>query len=138
MIEFENPTAYYYAYYKHVENTANREPEPVSNDQIFQWKRQCEAEIAKRGLQFHDMGHGWTVFPFGMKQFDNGDDKLPEEYRQYMALVGGERKLKNGRPHLTNICMSNPAARKRIVDSAVEYAKTGENVTYLHVALADG
>ena len=41
MIEFENPTAYYNAYYNHNNNTANREPEPVTNDTIFQWKRQC-------------------------------------------------------------------------------------------------
>ena len=138
MLEFDVPDCYYRHYYDHEANTKNRPKESIDYDTALQWKRQCESEIAKRGLQFHDMGHGWTVFPFGMKQFDNGDDKLPEEYRQYMALVGGERKLKNGRPHLTNICMSNPAARKRIVDSAVEYAKTGENVTYLHVALADG
>ena len=82
MIEFENPTAYYYSYYNHTENTANREKEPVTNEQIFQWKRQCEAEIAKRGLQFHDMGHGWTAEAFDIKS--NGcwstttDDMVPE------------------------------------------------------------
>ena len=138
MLEFDVPTAYYDHYYDHEANQTNRQKESVNSDTVLQWKRQCETEMAKRGLQFHDMGHGWTVFPFGMKQFENGDDKLPEEYRQYMALVGGERKLKNGRPHLTNICMSNPGARKRIVDAAVEYANLGRNLGYLNIALADG
>ena len=137
MIEFDVPDAYYSHYYDHEANPT-REKESTNYDTVLQWKRQCEVEIKKRGMMFHDMGHGWTVFPFGMKQFDNGDDKLPEEFRQYMALVGGERKLKNGRPHLTNICMSNPNARKRIIDAAVEYASLGTNVDYLHIGVADG
>ena len=138
MLEFDVPTAYYDHYYDHEANRTNRPKESVDSDTVLQWKRQCETEMAKRGLEFHDMGHGWTVFPFGMKQFENGDDKLPEEFRQYMALVNGERKLKNGRPHLTNICMSNPEARKRIVEAAVEYADFGRNLGYLNIALADG
>ena len=138
MLEFDVPDSYYNHFYNHETNTTNREKESVNYDTVLQWKRQCETEMAKRGLMFHDMGHGWTVFPFGMKQFDNGDDKLPEEYREFMALVDGKRGLTRGRPHNTNICMSNPSARKRIVDSAVDYALTGENIAYLNVALADG
>ena len=138
MIEFDVPDCYYRHYYDHECNKVNRPKESVDYDTVLQWKRQCEVEIKKRGMQFHDMGHGWTVFPFGMRQFDNGEDKLPEEFRQYMAEVGGVRKLKNGRPHNTNICMSNPAARKRIVDAAVEYASFGRNVDFLHIGVADG
>ena len=137
MIEFDVPDAYYQSYYDHEANPS-RPKESINYDTVLQWKRQCEVEIKKRGMMFHDMGHGWTVFPFGMKQFDNGEDKLPEQFREYMALVNGERRLTSGRPHLTNICMSNPKARGRIVDAAVDYATTGRNVTYLHVSLADG
>ena len=65
MQEFDIPFGYYNSYYSHRSNTA-WEPEPINNETILQWKRQCEAEIAKRGLQFHDMGHGWTAEPFGI------------------------------------------------------------------------
>jgi len=138
MLEFDNPSCYYDWYYSHECNEANREPEPVSDETTLQWKRQCEAEIAKRGMQFHDMGHGWTVFPFGMKQWGGENNKLPEDMRQYMALVDGKRELIRNMPHNTNICMSNPAARRRVVDAARDYAAFGTNVDYLHVALADG
>ncbi len=139
MIEFDNPECYYDWYYSHECNTANREPEPVTYDTVLQWKRQCEAEISKRGLQFHDMGHGWTVFPFGMRQWgDDNGGSLPEEFREYMALVDGKRDIINGMPHNTNICMSNPRARRRVVEAARDYAKSGWNVDYLHIALADG
>ena len=49
-------------------STANRIPENVSDRQILQWKRQCESEIAKRGLQFHDIGHGWASKAFGFDE----------------------------------------------------------------------
>ena len=143
MLEFDNPACYYDWYYSHECNEVNREPEPVSDDTVLQWKRACEAEIAKRGLLFHDMGHGWTVFPFGMKQWGEAGkseekDILPEEMRQYMALVDGRRGLIKNMPHNTNICMSNPDARRRVVNAARDYAMLGRNVDYLHVALADG
>ena len=141
MIEFENPTAYYYAYYKHVENTANREPEPVSNDQIFQWKRQCEAEISKRGLQFHDMGHGWTAEAFEIKSdgcwATTSDEMVPEKYRPYLAEYQGKRALYKGMPLNTNFCMSNPDARRVVATSIANYASNATNVDYLHVWLSD-
>ena len=115
MIEFENPTAYYNSYYNHTTNKANREPEPVTNETIFQWKRQCEAEISKRGLQFHDMGHGGTAEAFKIKS--NGcwsttsDEAVPEEYRKYLALYDGKRALYQGMPLNTNFC--NPSEGRR-------------------------
>ena len=102
MLEFDNPSCYYDWYYSHECNDTNREPEPVTDETTLQWKRACESEIKKRGLQNHDMGHGWTVFPFGMKQWgENGNSGniLPEEMRPFMALVDGKRDIINNMPH---------------------------------------
>ena len=66
MIEFKIPRTYYSWYYTHLRNEANRPPEPVSDTQVLQWKRQLEHEIVKRGLQYHGIGHGFTVDPFGI------------------------------------------------------------------------
>ena len=141
MIEFENPTAYYQLYYNHNHNTANREPEPITDEQIFQWKRQCEAEIAKRGLQFHDMGHGWTATAFDIKYGGAwatiGDEAVPEKYRPYLALYNGKRALYKGMPLNTNFCMSNPDARHVVAKSIADYASLATNVDYLHVWLSD-
>lgn len=142
MIEFDNPKAYYDNYYNHVHNTANREPEPVSEDTVKQWKRQCEAEISKRGLQFHDMGHGWTAEPFGIsstngwqREFDN---PIPPQSREMVAMINGKRELCDGIALNTQFCMSNEKARSIVVKYIVEYARMHQNVDYLHVWLADG
>lgn len=143
MLEFRIPFSYYNNYYNHLQNAMNRIPEPVSTQQVLQWKRQCETEIAKRGLQFHDMGHGWTADPYGMDTSDrrgwrNGTIKLPEECRKYIALRGGVRELYRSDPQWTNPCMSQPVVRSIMADAVVAYAKKHQNVDFLHVWLADG
>ena len=141
MIEFENPTAYYHLYYNHRHNDQIREAEPVSDEQILQWKRQCEAEIAKRGLQFHDMGHGWTAIAFDINYGGGwakiGEEAVPEKYRPYLALYNGKRALYEGMPLNTNFCMSNPEARHIVAKSIADYAALASNVDYLHVWLSD-
>ncbi len=140
MLEFDNPFCYYNSYYNHT-NSKTREPEPVHRDTILQWKRQCEAEIQKRGLHYHDMGHGWTAEPFGIDSSGGwaieSEDIVPEENRKFLAMINGERKLYNGVPLFTNICMSNPEARRIMANYIADYAEKQNNVDFLHVWLAD-
>ena len=132
---------YYRFYYSHNRN-ASRKPEPVSDDQILQWKRECEAEMEKRGLQFHDIGHGFTSYPFGYEHLGKGVDydeafKDRTENYKYLALYKGERKIHLDSPFNTNFCMSNPEARDKVSDFVRDYAKDHPS-DYLHVWLADG
>ncbi|MBQ2876700.1 MAG: DUF4838 domain-containing protein [Clostridia bacterium] len=143
MMEFRIPSGYYRRYYNHLNNEANRPEEPVSNETVLAWKRMCEAELSRRGLQFHDIGHGWTVDPFGIdsslhKWDGDNEDKIPPESRKYLALLNGERKLYSCTPNLTNFCMSNEEARKIFVRYVADYAEHHGNSDYLHVWLADG
>lgn len=139
MMEFMIPNGYYDFYYDHVNNENNRQPEPVTPEQVLQWKRQCEAEISKRGLQFHDIGHGWAPNALGidtsMEFLD--DSCISDEARQYIALRDGKRELFRNRPNHTEFCISNRVARKKVVSYIVNYAETHDNVDYLHVWLAD-
>ena len=140
MLEFDVPLYYYASYYEHRRNEMNRAPEPVSEMQVLQWKRQCEAEIAKRGLQFHDMGHGWTAEPFGISSSDGwlkSGAVLTEEQTSCLAMLDGERQLFGGVPLNTNLCMSNPKVRSTMVQYIADYAQNAPNVSYLHVWLAD-
>ena len=145
MLEFRIPTSYYNRYYKHEHNEKNRPAEPVSEQQIFQWKRQCEAEIAKRGLQFHDVGHGWTADSFGIdssKRYDPEDPTknsraLTEEQIECLALVDGVRELFNDTPNYTQCCMGPEKNRRRMVECVADYAEKHGNADYLHIALGD-
>lgn len=141
MLEFDVPYIYYDRFYAHPFNEENRPPEPVSQQQVLQWKRQCEAEIAKRGLQFHDMGHGWTAEPFGLSSAEGwkpAQQELTEEQRECLAMLGGVRELFGGVALNTNLCMSNPKVRTTMARGIADYASGHRNVDYLHVWLADG
>ncbi len=141
MLEFDIPFYYYDVYYNHKYNEKNRPPEPVTPEQVLQWKRQCEVEIAKRGLQFHDMGHGWTAEPFGLSSTDGWiptEEEVPAEIRKYLAQLDGERKPYGGIPLNTNLCMSNPEVRTIMAKAVADYAQNHQNATYIHVWLADG
>jgi len=139
MIEFKFPKSYYTRYYGH-DNNPHRAPEPVSFENMIQWKRDVESEIAKRGLQYHDMGHGFTYEPFGIATEDGWnteyESQVTPEYREMIAELGGERKILYY-PINTNLCMSKEKARRAVAKYAVDYAKRHSNVDYLHIWLAD-
>ena len=145
MLEFFTPMSYYRSYYTHVQNTMNRAPEPVSQKQVLQWKRQCEAEISKRGLMFHDIGHGWTTQPFGIDadlrsiSADEINARLSDEQKQFLALcalTGGKRAVWRFGT-CTQFCMSSPKARRIVAEYVADYALSHSNSDYLHVWLAD-
>ena len=142
MIEFPIPVGYYRHDYENRYNKENFPPERLSSMQVLQWKRQLEAEMEKRGLQFHDMGHGFTSEPFGITTYTDAggftDENIPEESRELVAMIDGKRGLYLKSPLCTNFCMSNAAARTKVAEYVVKYAKEHENVDYLHVWLADG
>lgn len=140
MLEFDIPYFYYDRYYNHEFNQNNRPPERLTPETVKQWKRQCEVEISKRGLQFHDMGHGWTAEPFGLNSTDQwkaSDQKIPEDMKPFIAEINGKRELFKGIALNTQLCMSNPGARTIMVNSIADYADSHKNVTYIHVWLAD-
>jgi len=128
MMEFDNPKPYFKHYYHHINNPA-REPELLNDENTMQFKR---------GLQFHDMGHGWCVESFGIDAWSKGKyEDVPEEARPYLAMIGGKRAFFKGHAVNTNFCMSNPEARAKVVNHICDYAQRERNVDYLHVWLAD-
>jgi len=143
MIQFINPALFYRRYYEHIENQENYASEPISDEQALQWKRQCEAEIARRGLQFHDIGHGFNCYPFGiaenqMCKEEDIDSFITPQQREFLSELGGARKFFKNGTSITNFCMSNPKARTIVAEYVADFAAKHGNIDYLHVWLADG
>jgi len=143
MLEWFIPNGYYNRYYAHLFNEKNRIPEPVSDRQILQWKRQCEAEISKRGLMLHDIGHGWTCRPFGFPASNSLNNQYDvsmytEEQKSVLAMLNGKRDFFQKTPIYTNLCMSRADVRAAMAKEVADYAETHANIDYLHVWLSDG
>lgn len=100
----------------------------------------CVDEIAKRGLLYHAVGHGWTCEPFGISglSWESCDIQLDEGTTQFLAEVNGERKLWGGVPLNTNLCYGNPEVRRRIVEDIADYSAKNSHIDIMHFWLADG
>ncbi len=141
MLQWRLPYGFYERHYEHLFNQENRGLDSVSKPQMLQWTKECEEEIQKRGLILHALGHGILTDGIGMDasaRWAMDDEDVPEDARQFLALMNGERKLFGRIPTNTNLCMSNVEARRRCTEYVVNYAKTHTNVHFLHVWMADG
>ena len=141
MIQFRIPKTFYSRYYEHRRNNENFAPAAITKEQVLQWTSECEAEAAKRGLQLHTMGHGFTIEPFGVDTSEAwtavDDSLLPPENREFLAMIDGKRAFFGGSPINTNFCMSNPTARAKVANYIGDYAEKHPNADYVHVWLAD-
>ena len=137
-LQFKTPYAFLERWYLH-KNNPSLPPEPFSAGDAERVMAQAEAEIARRGLLLHKVGHGWTGEVLGYPAVSwNADPRpLPEKLRPLAAEVSGVRDLYGGVPANTNLCLSNPDARERFAALVTDYARRNPGVDYLHIWLAD-
>ena len=118
------------------------EKEELSVEAIRAMTVSLEDEIARRGILYHKVGHGWTCNSYGLTCFEWYPKEVPaisEEMKGHLAEVKGQRGwINNNNPMNTNLCYSNPDARAKMVDATVRYAKENRHIDYLHFWLADG
>ena len=112
----------------------------MTPDEVDAIMNSLEEEIAKRGLEYHTVGHGWTCEPFGIVAtgWDKYGGEAPEEVKPYLALVDGKRDFRYEIALNTNLCYSNPDVREKMVNCIVNYCKNHPFEDYVHFWLADG
>ena len=140
MIEGYVPYTYMHKWYGHIGNTRlRRRGQVTSYEMLSDYINLLMRDVKKTGLQLHTLGHGWMFEKFGIVNGAHTDAKshLTEEARKYVALVNGRRELYGDSTFYTHFCYSNPAARKILVDTVVDYAKNNRHVDYVHIWLAD-
>jgi hypothetical protein len=137
MLEFMVPYTFFDRWYRHLENPY-KTPEPLTVGMVEEFKAQIDGRSCD-GLAYHTAGHGWTCEPLGIPglSWDSGDYPVSDAVRPLLAEVNGARNIYRGIPLNTNLCFSNPVARRRIVEYAVQYVRDYPYITALHIWLAD-
>ncbi len=135
-LQFKKPDIFFERWYSHTYNPTLA-PESLTRQQLDQLDRQVRDAMALRGIHCHRVGHGWTAQALGYS--GTGWHTTTEEPKRpdLVALVNGERRFWKGIPANTNLCYSNPEARKMLVDQVVDYARENPDMDYLHFWLAD-
>jgi len=138
-MQFFKPYEFFRRWYSH-ENNPSVAPEPFTPEEAAKISIGVRAEVKKRGLMYHAVGHGWTCEPFGIPgvSWASGDYKIPEAQRGYFALVNGSREINGGVPLNTELCYSNTSARKILAETVRGYCESNPEVDYVHVWLSDG
>ena len=114
--------------------------EPFVVEEARTLKARLVVEITRRGLVFHDVGHGWTCDPLGIPGlgWEYAAPEVPPGAEVYLAEVGGRRALWDGIPLNTQVCHSNPTVRDLILGDIVAYAREHPEVDVIHFWLGDG
>jgi len=138
-IQFAKPYQFFRRWYDHASNPTMPQ-EPITDHELDGMHDQISAEIAKRGLLHHAVGHSWTCEPFGVDGtgWSAVEGEPPESIAACLAKVNGKRDWWRGVPLNTNLCYSNPAVRSTITTAITAYCEEHKNVDYLHFWLADG
>ncbi len=137
-LQFTVPYTFLARWYHH-ENNPYMKPRRYTMAHAQKDMELFEAEIAKRGLMLHKVGHGWTGAALGYETVSWDDEKepLPQEKRQLLALRNGTREWYWGSPANTNLCYHKGEAVDAFVEGVVNYVRKNPQVQYLHVWLAD-
>ena len=136
-IQYVNPYEFFDRWYSH-ETFFNpwMKNERFTPDHAVYFKQRVAYEIKKRGLSFHDVGHGWTCAPLGLLE-NESPANATEENKQLMAIVKGKRGNRSVAQSI-QLCYSNPVARNKMTDCCVEYVEAHPEVDFVHFWLADG
>jgi hypothetical protein len=138
-MQFREAYTFFERWYSHRGNPT-LPAEQFSVERARELKGLLAGEIARRGLVYHDVGHGWTCDPLGMPGLGWAypPPPVPPGAEQYLAEVNGERALWHGIPLNTQICFSNGAGRELVLGAIVDYARTHREVDIIHFWLGDG
>lgn len=140
-MELVDHSIFFKNWYNH-RNNPFKESENITKERIDEYYNIVASEIQKRDLVFQRAGHGFMCEPFGIRVEDWGktsdESMIKPEIKEMLAEINGVRGLHRGIPMVTNFCMSNAEARKRVVDFTTEYAVNHPEAEEIHFWLADG
>lgn len=138
-IQFREGHTFFDKWYSHQKNPYLG-GKSITVDEAREFTARAVAEIKKRDMLYHGVGHGWTCEPFGIGGlgWEKDDRELPLEVSQYLAEVNGERKLWGGVALNTNLCYGNPKVRDLVEEEIVDYSAKHPEIDIMHFWLADG
>ena len=143
-VQFLTPYIFFDRWYSHPGTSQEAGPYPskeqISRKTVDAMTVSLEKEIARRGLCYHKVGHGWTCEPFGIEGlgwYPNRKYNVPEETKPLLAMLDGKRELFHNTPLNTNLCYSNPLVREKITQAICDYCREHPQVDVVHFWLAD-
>ncbi len=137
-IQFMDSFTFFRDWYEHARNPYVS-AESITAEDAHHIKKRIEEEMAKRGIFYHAVGHGFHCEPFGLDcSFNDTKDVLPDpSIKRYFAYQNGGRDFHHHRMVYTNLCYTNPEVIEMISDSVFRYCRDNPQADYVVVSLGD-
>jgi len=138
-LQFQVSSHFWRCWYEHTLNPRWDNRRELTESECEDLEAKVIAAVKRRGLLLHRVGHGWTAAALGLPA--NGwlpyDGESSEETTMLTAQVAGSRGLWHDTPLNTELCYSNPQARRKVVEAVLRYAADHPEVDALHLWLSD-
>ena len=96
------------------------------------------AELKKRHLIYHNVGHGWTIRMMeGIDTISFAEDFTPCKNPEILALINGKRQIFQNKPMWTNLCYSQEKVRRDMAQLVYDYSVKHPETDVIHFWLAD-
>jgi len=139
-LQFQVASYFWRLWYEHDLNPTWSQRRELTDEECEQMDRQVICAVKERGLLLHQVGHGWTAAALGLPSSSGWvtyDGPIADSDRELLAQVNGKREIWGGVPMNTELCYGNPEARRRLLQSVLDYAREHPEVDALHFWLSD-
>ncbi len=115
-----------------------RDPVALSKDTYTKCHSERIAELKKRHLIYHNVGHGWTIRMMdGIDRISFAEDFTPCKNPEILALTDGKRQVFRNKPMWTNLCYSQEKVRKDMAQLVYDYSVRHPETDAIHFWCAD-
>lgn len=138
MLQFRTSATFWRHWQERTDSRVITDPRLLAMDECIDRDDRVVAALHERGLLLHRVGHGWTSAAVGWESTGwEVAHAAPAEIRPLLAEVNGCRDWFKGVPINTELCYSNPEARRRIIEEILGYAQDHPEVDVLHFWTSD-
>ncbi len=138
-LQFHVSSFFWRQWYRHDLNPTWPDRKDLTEAECSALDDKVIAALKQRDLILHRVGHGWTAAALNLPTdgWLEHPGPLPDDRRNLVAEVNGKRDLWHNIPINTELCYSNPEARRRMADALLQYAADHPEVDVLHFWLSD-
>lgn len=138
-LQFRNSGTFWDRWYSRDYNPLFGARQTLDNQDHIRFDAAVIAEVKKRGMVLHQVGHGWTAATVDLPA--NGwrqtDIEVSVTKRRWLAKVNGKREVHQQIPVNTELCYSYGPAFRAFVENVSSYASQHPEIDVVHVWLSD-
>ncbi|MCL5999539.1 MAG: DUF4838 domain-containing protein [Chloroflexi bacterium] len=138
-LQFRHSGTFWDRWYSRAYNPYYGKPAQLSEADYRELDQKVIAEVKRRGLLLHQVGHGWTAATVGLPHngWQTTDQEVEPAKKRWLAKLNGQRQLFHQIPINTELCYSYKPAFQALLDTICTYATEHPEVDVLHFWLSD-